>query len=129
MLCPQHSRLLTLPFPHKSVHVPLVMVRDGSEESDREWMEVESLQDIVDQIGSFVTIVDPIECVARSLDRQCWDAEGLAVGGDGGDPGCDAETHSLQSTQLLHDGVYLFSVHSLRVENGFRVVENDEDLP
>ena len=91
-------------------------------------MEVELFQDLVGRIGPFAVLVDAIEGVTCSLHRQRRDVEGLAVGRDGGDAGCYAKANVIELTQLLHHRIYLLSVRSLRVENGFRVIEDNEHL-
>jgi len=69
MLRLQNSCSPALPFPRKSIHAPLAVMRDGREEGDREWMEVKSFHDVVNQIGPFAMLVDPIERVARGPHR------------------------------------------------------------
>ena len=46
----QHPRLALLPFLGQPIVVPLVLVCDGGQQDEREGMEVEPLQDVVDQI-------------------------------------------------------------------------------
>ena len=40
--------------------------------------------------------------------------------------GGDAKANVFEATQLLHHGVYVLGVSSLRVKNGFGVIEDDE---
>ena len=92
-------------------------------------MEFELFQDTADDVGPFAVLEYPVERITRRLHRQRWDTESLAIGRNGRDPGCDAETYCLELTQFLHNAVDLPSIWPLRVQNGFGVVEDYEDLP
>jgi hypothetical protein len=74
------------PIPLQSVHTPLVLMGNSGKQGDRERMEVELLQDVIDEVGAFVTFVDAVEGGTRGIHRQCWDFEGLVFRRDGGDP-------------------------------------------
>ena len=111
------------PFPFQSVRVPLVVMRDGSEQGDRQGVEIKLFQDAVDQIGLSAVLVDPIECVTCRFHRQCWDVESLTGGRNGGDTGCEAEADVADPTQFLYCGIDLLGILSLWVENGFSVIE------
>ena len=91
-------------------------------------MEVKLFQDPVDLIRSFAMLVYSIEHITCSLGRQCWNFDSLAIRGDGGDAGGDANTNVAESNQLIHHGVDLFRVHPLRVENGFSIVKDYDHL-
>jgi len=91
-------------------------------------MEVELVQDIVDEIGPFITLVYAIEGIACSLNRQRWDVESLAVGRNGGDTGGDTEANVAKLTQLLRHKVDLLRVRPLRIKNRLRVIEDYEHL-
>jgi len=69
-----------------------------------------------------------LECVVRSLHRQCWDVESLAVRGDGGDAGGDAKTNVVEPAQFVHSAIYLLPARPLRIENGFSILEDDGHL-
>ena len=126
--CVKHPRSPSIPFPTQSVGVPFTVLGDSSEQGDREGVEVQLLQDVIDQIGSFAMLVDAIECVTCSLHRQCWDIESLAVRRDGGDTGGDAKTNVVEPTQFVHNGIDLLPARPLQIENGFGIVEGDEHL-
>ena len=91
-------------------------------------MEFELRQDAVDEVRPSAVLVYTIECVTGGLDRQCQDVESLAVGRNSGDAGCNIETRCLKLTHFLHNGADLPRLNSLRVENGFGIVEDDENL-
>ena len=99
--CVKHPYSSSLPFPVQSLGVPLAVLSNRSEQGDRERMEVELFQDIVDQIGPFAVLVDPIECVTRSLHRQCRDVETLAVNRDNGGAGGDAKANVVELAQFV----------------------------
>ena len=122
-MCMERIRSLYLPFLSQSVHVPPVVVRNGCEEGDRQRMEVELFQDIVDEVGPFDVLVYTVEGIVRSLCRQCWDVEGLAIRRDGGDTRCDTNADVAKLTELLDHIVDLPSVHSLRIENRLCIVK------
>ena len=52
-----------------------------------------------------------------------------AIGWNGGDARSDAETDVVKVAQLLHRGIYLSSIGSLRVEDGLGVVEKQDHDP
>ena len=81
---------------------------------------------MVDQIGSFATLVDAIECVTRGLHQQYRDVETLAGGWNGGNTRRDAETNVVELAQFLHYRIDLLSIRPLWVENGFGVIKNQE---
>jgi hypothetical protein len=91
-------------------------------------MTVELLQDVIDRVGPFMALVYSVKRITGGLHRQCWDVESFAIRRDGGEAGRDAETHSLQSAELLHCVIYLLRVRSLRVENGFCIVQDYQHL-
>jgi len=91
-------------------------------------VKVELSQDIVSQIGVSAVLVDPIERVVGSLDRQRWDVQSLTVRRDCGDPGGDAQAKVAEVTQLLHDIIDLMCARPLQTENGFGIVEDYEHL-
>jgi hypothetical protein len=57
------------------------------------------------------------------------DNQTLAARRDGGDARGDAQTNVAAATQLLHHGIDLLGFRSLRVENGFGVVEEQNHFP
>ena len=126
--CVKYIRMSSLPFLDQSVCAPFVVMRNRGKQGDRQRMEIKSFQDVIDQIGPFAVLVDTVEGVARSVHRQCWDIESLAVGRDGGDAGGDTETDVAELTQLLHHVIDPLSIHSLWIKNGFRIIEDDEHL-
>lgn len=63
MLCAKHTRSSSLPSLGQSICVPPVVVGNGSEYGDREWVEVELFQDAVDEVGSFAVHVDAVKGV------------------------------------------------------------------
>jgi hypothetical protein len=81
VVCPKHLRATCFPLLGQSIAVPLVVMCDGREQSDRERVEFELLQDAVNEVGPFAVLAYAVECVACGLHRQCWDVESLAVGG------------------------------------------------
>jgi len=91
-------------------------------------MEVQSSEKVVDGVGPTAVVIDAVEDVACRLHRQCGDDRTLAVSGDRGDARGDEKTHGLELAQLLHYREYLLSARSLRIEDGFGIVE-DEDHP
>ena len=90
MLGLQHVRSTSPPFSSQSARAPFALVCDCSEQRDGEWVEVEFVQDLVDEIRSFGIPVYSMERVAGGIDRQRWDVNGLAVGGNSGYAGCNA---------------------------------------
>ena len=48
--------------------------------------------------------------------------------GDGGDAGSNAKANVAEPTQLLHHGIHLPGIWSLRVKNGFGVIEDQNHL-
>ena len=85
MLDPKYPRPLFFPLYRQSAGVPLVVLRNGREQGDRQRMVVQLFQDVIDLIGPFAVLVYPVECILRSLRRQCGDADGLAKRRDCGD--------------------------------------------
>ena len=69
MLGLQHTRSPLLPFSGQPVCIPLVLIRDCSEQGDRKRMEVRLFEDAVDEAGSIVAVVDPVEGIACSVYR------------------------------------------------------------
>ena len=69
-------------------------------------------------------LVDAIEYVMCGFHRQRRHSESLAVSRDGGDTRSDAKTNVVGPTQFANNSVYLLSVHPLRVENGFCIIED-----
>ena len=130
MLCMKHVRPPSVPFLGQSIGVPLVMIRNGGKQGDREWLEVELAQYVIDHIGFPAVFMNAKEGVAGGIHRQRRDVESLTVGRDGGDTGCDAKTNVAELAQLLsgYHGVDLLGVRSLRIKNGFCIVEDDEHL-
>ena len=59
-------------------------------------MEVQSIQDVVDEFGLPGVLVYTIKHVARRVDRQCKDFEGLVVERNGGDVGSDTLTNAFK---------------------------------
>ena len=125
----QRARSPCLPFPRQPFRVPFVLMRDRREQCDRERVEVKLLQDLGDQVRLLSLLVYAIERVSRGVDRQGWYLDSLALGWNGGDPGRNKETYRLPSAQLLHQPVDLLGVCPPWVEDGFGVVEDNEDLP
>lgn len=126
MLGLQHARSSPIPFSSQSVHVPHILPSDRGEQRDRKRVEGQLFEDVVNNFRPIVVVIYPVECIARSVDRQCWDIETFAVWGDGGNSRCDANTNVVESTQFIHHGVDFPGVHSLRIENRFRVIEDDQ---
>src|SRR5882757_2713564 len=91
-------------------------------------MEVESFQNVVDVIGVLALFVDPIERVARGLDRQCRDVEPLAPRRDNGKPGGNEKRNVVELAQLFHCRIDVSTVCSLWVEYRFGVIEDDQHL-
>ena len=54
VMCVKCSCSLLLPFLDRSVRVPHIVLGDSGEQGDRERMEVQLLQDVVDQIVSWL---------------------------------------------------------------------------
>ena len=102
------------------------MIRNGGEQGYREWVEVELAQYVIDHIGFPAVLINAKEGVAGGIHRQRRDVESLAIRRDRGDTGCDTKTNVVELAQLLHHGVDLLGVHSLRIKNGFCIVEDDE---
>ena len=92
-------------------------------------MEVESLQKVVDDVGPTAVVADAIEDVAGRLHRQHGNDWTLAVSGDSGDARGNTEAYGLEVTELLHYCIYLPSARSLGIEDGFRIIEEDDHLP
>ena len=128
MVCLKHVRPTPIPFSDQPIGVPLVVMGNRGEQVDRQWMEVELLQDVVDQIRSTVMDVDAVERLACGLHRQGRNVDPLAVGRESGDPGSDAEADVAQLAELLDHSTYLLCVRSLRIEYRFRIVEDDEHI-
>jgi hypothetical protein len=129
MLCLQYACPAPLPLPGQAVRAPFVVMRDSSEQGDRQRVEVELFEDVVDQIRPVAALVDPVECVACSLHRQCGYIEGFTAGRNGGDTRGDAEENVVEATQLVQRTVNLLGIFSLRVENRFNIVEDNEHDP
>ena len=91
-------------------------------------MEVELLQDAVDQIGPLAVLADPIERVASRLDRQRRDVQNLAVGRDREVARGDTKADVPGLSQFLHNVIDLLTACSLRIENGFGVIEDYDHL-
>ena len=91
-------------------------------------MEVQSSEKVVDNIGPTAVVTDGVEDVARRLHRQCGNGWTFAVPGDSGDTGGDAKTYVLDLAQLLHYGKYLPSARSLRIEDGFGIIQDKDHL-
>ena len=51
------------------------------------------------------------------------------MSGDSGDARGDTEANSPELTQFLYNGVDVSSICSLRVENRFSVVKEEDNLP
>ena len=71
-------------------------------------------------------IVDAIEDFACRLHRQRRDDRAFAVRGDSEDARGNTKADVIETTQLLDCGVYLAGISSLRVENGFGVIEEND---
>ena len=67
VLCVKHYRSLLFPFPGQSVGIPLVILGNSSEQGDREGVEVELFQDVIDRSRPFAMLVDAIGRVACGL--------------------------------------------------------------
>lgn len=89
-------------------------------------MELGLAEDVVNDIWSFITVVDAMECTARSLNRKCGDTETLAIWWYGRDTGRNAETDVAESAQLLHYIIDLLRALPLRIKGRFSVVEDDQ---
>jgi hypothetical protein len=113
---------------NQSIIIPLVVMSDSREQSDRERVEFELLQDAVSEVNPSSGLAYTMECPTRGSDRQRRNDESLAVGRDGGDARCNTKADVPEQAQLLHHGVYFPSICSLRVEDGFGIVENYEHL-
>jgi len=119
-------RSAPLPLLGQSPKAPLVLMCDGSEQGDRQRMELEVFEDVVDRIGPFPVLVDTIERVTRSPHRQRRDFDGFAVGWDGGDARGNTKADIVDLAELLNCRVYLVRVGYLRIEDGFGIVEDYE---
>lgn len=89
----------------QSVRAPPILMRNGSEQGDREgiMMKVEPVfQDVADHIRLFSLLVYAIEGIPCSIHWQYWDVEDLAFRRNGRDSRCNTETHRLQTAQLFH---------------------------
>ena len=104
------------------------MTRGGREERYRESVEIQAKDKVVDDVRPPAVAVDAVEDVARRFRRQCRDFWTLAVVGNGGNTGSDAEGHGCELTQLVHHGVDLLGVGPLGVEDGLGVIEDYEHL-
>ena len=91
-------------------------------------MEVELLQDVVDQIGLLAMLVDPIERVTSRLDRQRRDLQNLAARRNREVARGDTKADFPEPTQFLHHVVDLLTACSLRIEDGFGVIEDYDHL-
>jgi len=70
MLGLAHTRSPLLPFLGQSFRIPLVLTRDCGEQGDRKGMEIELFEDTVDEVGSIVAIVDPVEDKTHTKGRR-----------------------------------------------------------
>ena len=91
-------------------------------------MELQALQEVVDDAGSLVVIVDSIEDIASGFNRQCGDFRASAVLGGYRNAGSYAHTYSLELTQFVHYCKDLFAIRPLGIKGGLGVVEDDENL-
>ena len=128
VVCLEHVCPMLLPFSDQPTGVPLVVMGDRCKQGDRQWMEVELLQDVVDWIRSIAVDVDAVERLACGLHRQGRNVDPLTVGREGGDPGSDAKADVAQLAELLDHRIYLLRARSLRIEYRFRIVEDDEHI-
>ena len=69
MRCLQYTRPSALPLPGQAVDAPLVLMCNGSEQRDRQWMEVEFFENVVGQIGLLNLLVDTVERFACGFYR------------------------------------------------------------
>jgi len=125
---PKYLRPAYVPLPGQSIVIPHVVRCGGGEQCYGESVEIQPLEKVADNIRPPTVAVDAVEDIACRLHRQCGDYRPLAVSGDSCDPGSDAKTNVVEPAQLLHHGINLPSIRSLRVENRFGVVEDYNHL-
>jgi len=75
-----------------------------------------------------MVLVDVVKDFTRRFHRQRVDCQTTAIGWNGGDAGGDADADVVEVAQLLHHGVYLLGVGSLRIKDGLGVIEEQENI-
>ena len=63
----QHACFPSLPLPSQRTCVPPVLMSNRGKHGDREWMEIQLFEDIVNGVGSVAIAVDPDDVPRPSI--------------------------------------------------------------